>query len=172
MRHLFTTLCLVLFLLLIKTEASGQPTHGITFRENWYNYLTPQPDIDNWSDVFENVDGRGVELAYQRRLAGSTWLLVPVKLGLTQVAGREGNPTRERLLGNLDLLLQQSCVLLDPVRQTRVGRPEDAGGEQGVFGHSVLRRGASSRASSLGTAIGLERKSSAPAASRRARVVA
>ncbi len=118
MRPLLTVLCLVLVLLLVETEAFSQPTHGITFRENWYNYITPQPDIDNWQDVYENVDGRGVELAYQRRLAGSTWLLVPVKLGVAQVAGKEGKPSSQRLLGNLDLMIQQNIFkhgnLLNP----------------------------------------------------------
>ena len=126
MRHLFTAFCLALVLLLVETEAFAQPTHGITFRENWYNYVTPQPDIDNWQDVFENVDGRGVELAYQRRLgAGNTWLVVPVKLGLAQIAGKEGRSAREGLLGNLDLLLQQNIFkhgsLLNPTIGLGIG---------------------------------------------------
>ncbi len=126
MRHLCTAFCLALVLLLATTDAFSQPTHGITFRENWYNYLTPQPGIENWQDVFENVAGRGVEIAYQRRIAsGNTWLLIPVKLGLAQIAGQDGNRNRERLLGNLDLLLQQNLFkhgnLLNPTIGLGVG---------------------------------------------------
>ncbi len=108
MKQLFTTSCLVMALLLLQSQAEAQPTHGITFRENFYNYVTPQPDKADWKDIFSNSEGKGIELAYNRRLARHTWLLVPVKFGKATILDDNDNRRINNVLGNLDLMIQEN----------------------------------------------------------------
>ncbi|MBL7828518.1 MAG: OmpA family protein [Saprospiraceae bacterium] len=121
MKHLITVFCLFLTMLLIQSSALAQPTDGITFRQNWYNYITPQPQWEDWTDVYNNVDGRGLEIAYNRNLTKHTWLVVPVKFGV----GRQSAGGRNALLGNLDVIFENRLCkygnLINPTIHLGVG---------------------------------------------------
>lgn len=103
MKQFITILSLSLAVLLIQQSALAQPTSGLTIRQNWYNYITPEPKWEDWTDVYENIDGRGLELAYNHSLTKHTWLVVPVKFGVARQGGTQG---RNVFLGNLDLLFE------------------------------------------------------------------
>lgn len=109
MKHIFTAFCLVFALVLVQHEAIAQQKHGFTVRALWYNYETPEPDIDNWNDVFDN-NGRGIELAYNRALDKHATLVVPFKIGTATVPSDRNNgiPGRNELLLNLDAHMQYS----------------------------------------------------------------
>ncbi len=104
MRQFFTIFLLALCLLFVRQEAFAQPNQGITIRYNWYNYINPQPDWSDWSDIFDE-GGSGVEIAWNRRLDKNVWLAVPGKFGTALRPGREPGRGRD-LLVNLDLLAQ------------------------------------------------------------------
>lgn len=126
MKHTFYVLALLLFLLVAGTDALAQPKHSLAFRHTWYNYLTPLGTDDlKFEDVYQNTTGRGVELAYYNRLLKNTFLVVPLKLGASQLPDQAGNLSRRELLGNLDLLLQVNLFkygsLLHPYLQGGIG---------------------------------------------------
>ena len=87
MKQIFTIFCLAIVVLLAQQGAFAQPTDGITFRQNWYNYVAPNPAWEDWNDVYEKVDGRGFEIGYNRNLSKHTWLYVPAKIGVAQCLG-------------------------------------------------------------------------------------
>jgi outer membrane protein OmpA-like peptidoglycan-associated protein len=120
MKQLFTIFCLACALLFVQQSAFAQPTDGLAFRYNFYNYLTPSPEWEDWTDIY-NLEGRGIEFAYNRNLSKRTWLVVPVKFGQGQFApGR-----RNELAGNLDLLLQNNLFphdwLISPTVSLGIG---------------------------------------------------
>lgn len=103
MKQFVTILSLAFVLLFIQQGAFAQPTDGFTFRQNFYNYVTPNPDWKDWTNIYE-TEGRGIEIGYSRNLSKHTWLVVPVKVGLAQYA-----PGRRNQLGaNLDVLFQNN----------------------------------------------------------------
>jgi len=125
MKNFFTALCLVLTFLFVQHEAIAQPNHAITFRSIWYNYVNPQPEWSNWEDVFQDINGRGIELAYSRKLSKNALLMVPAKIGLARLKTSSGSVSSGNMLGNLDLLVQNNLFkygnLINPYVQMGVG---------------------------------------------------
>ncbi len=125
MKHFFTTLCLVLSLVLLQQQAIAQPKHGVTFREIWYNTLTPLKDNYKFGEIWRDAGGRGVEIDYNRKLVGNTWLVVPVKVGVGKVYNNATESGRDKLLGNLDVLVQQNLFkygnLINPTIHAGIG---------------------------------------------------
>jgi OOP family OmpA-OmpF porin len=106
MKQVFTIFCFVAAMLLFQKEAFAQPKHGFTYRMLWYNYVNPSPAWSDWSDVFD-TDGRGFELAYNRKIQKNTYLVVPVKFGVGKYADENGVfGNNGVLMGNLDALIQ------------------------------------------------------------------
>nr|MBP8238933.1 thrombospondin type 3 repeat-containing protein [Saprospiraceae bacterium] len=121
MKQLFTILTFAFAFLFFQQGALAQPTDAFTFRQNWYNYVTPNPDINDWTDIYQNVSGRGIELGYSHNLSKYTWLMVPVKVGVAQFT--PGG--RNQLGGNLDVLIQNNLfrhgALINPTLSLGVG---------------------------------------------------
>ncbi|MCA0236401.1 MAG: OmpA family protein [Bacteroidetes bacterium] len=108
MKQLFTAFCFAAVLLLTQQDAFAQPLNGMTMRTLWYNYENPNPTWDNWSEIFSYAVPRGVEIGYNRRLDGHTWLVVPVKVGLLNRSANSTQRNRGEVLANLDVLLQEN----------------------------------------------------------------
>ena len=107
MKQLFTAFCFAAVLLLTQQDAFAQPLNGMTMRTLWYNYENPNPTWDNWSEIFSYAVPRGVEIGYNRRLDGHTWLVVPVKVGLLNRSANSTQRNRGEVLANLDVLLAE-----------------------------------------------------------------
>jgi outer membrane protein OmpA-like peptidoglycan-associated protein len=126
MKHLFTAFCLALALILVQQEAFAQPKHGLTVRALWYNYENPQPEWEDWDDIFDS-NGRGIELAYNRMLDKHATLVFPFKIGTANVPSERNNgvPGRNELLMNLDAHIQYSFCkygkLINPYALLGVG---------------------------------------------------
>jgi outer membrane protein OmpA-like peptidoglycan-associated protein len=124
MKQLITICCLVATLLIFQEQTFAQPTDGLTFRTLWYNYDNPEPAWEDWTDIFADANGRGVEVAYNRRLDKHTWLVVPAKLGTARRSGDDFLRRRE-LLANLDVLVQNNLfrygAILNPTVHLGVG---------------------------------------------------
>jgi outer membrane protein OmpA-like peptidoglycan-associated protein len=126
MKHLFTVFCLVLALLFVQQQAFAQPRHGLTVRALWYNYENPEPEWEDWAEVFE-TNGRGIELAYSRVLDKHTMLVVPVKLGTARKPSERNGGVQggNELLANLDAQMQYSLFkhgkLINPYVALGVG---------------------------------------------------
>jgi OmpA-OmpF porin, OOP family len=120
MKQVFTIFCLILCLSMIAQDVyAQQPNHKFSFRQNWYNYLTPlRSDATDWKDIFEDSGSRGLEFAYGRRLAGNTWLEVPLKVGLIPFINANKTLGAGRLSANVDALLQHEFF-----KYTRLLRP-------------------------------------------------
>ena len=104
MKKLLTILCLILTLVLVQNDSFAQANQSLTFRALWNNYVNPHPVWENWDDVLNDANGRGVEIAYGRRIHKGSWLMIPAKIGTATYA----DASRNSLIGNLDVLLQQS----------------------------------------------------------------
>jgi Outer membrane protein and related peptidoglycan-associated (lipo)proteins len=104
MKQILTLLCLVAALTFVQQESLAQANQSLTFRTLWNNYNNPNPAWDDWKQVFEDADERGAEIVYGRRLHNNTWLMVPAKLG----TARYPASTRNAMIGNLDLILQNN----------------------------------------------------------------
>ena len=103
MKQFITILFFGICLLFVQHETFAQPKHGFTFRALWYNYDNPEPAWKDWTDVFQS-NGRGIELAYNRRLDSHTWLVVPAKIGTARRAtGPNRTLSKNELLANLDV---------------------------------------------------------------------
>ncbi|MCB0527906.1 MAG: OmpA family protein, partial [Saprospiraceae bacterium] len=125
MKHLFTIFLIAICLMLVQSEAIAQPKHGLTFRTLWYNYDNPEPAWKDWSDVLQ-TNGRGIELAYNRRLDGHTWLVIPVKVGTARrILEPSGLLSKNELLFNLDALAQYNIGkysrVINPFVQLGIG---------------------------------------------------
>ena len=100
----------LLVFLLAQTPAFAQPKHSIAFRHVWYNYITPQDDNfdfgEDFTNIFSDSKGSGLEIAYQNRLFPNGFLVIPVKVGVTQTTAGDDAP--RQFVGNLDALLQYS----------------------------------------------------------------
>lgn len=109
MKHLFTVFCIVLALMLVQHEADAQPKHGLTVRALLYNYENPEPEWEDWDDIFGD-NGRGIELAYNRALDKHATLVIPVKLGTAKKPSERNNgiPGGSELLANIDAQMQYS----------------------------------------------------------------
>jgi outer membrane protein OmpA-like peptidoglycan-associated protein len=106
MKHSLIICCLVLALMTLQQQSFAQPKQGLTLRYLWYNYDNPEPDWDNWSDIFDK-SGNGFEIAWNRRLdKGHTWLVIPAKFGNTNVEGSSGDDRPQEAVVNLDALIQ------------------------------------------------------------------
>jgi len=125
MKQLITIFCLFMVTLLVQSDVLAQPTEALTIRQNWYNYTTPQPAFEDWTDVFSDLNGRGLELAYSRNLSNRTWLVIPAKFGV----GYQPQSDRNLFLGNLDLLFENRFFkhgsLINPTIQLGVGTTWD-----------------------------------------------
>jgi hypothetical protein len=125
MKQFVTIFFLAICLLMVQQEAFAQPKHGLTFRALWYNYDNPEPAWEDWSDVFQS-NGRGIELAYNRRLDNHTWLVVPVKIGTARrILSPSGLESKNELLANLDVQAQHYFfkydALLNPFVHLGIG---------------------------------------------------
>lgn len=102
MKKLLTIFCLILALILVQNDTFAQPNQSLTFRTLWNNYTNPQPAWENWGDVVNDANDRGVEIAYGRRLNQGTWLMIPAKIGTAtyRPGGLNG------IIANLDALIQ------------------------------------------------------------------
>lgn len=100
----------LLVILLAQTPAFTQPKHSFTFRYVWYNYSTPQDESLNFDKdlhkIFSESKGSGFEIAYQNRIIPNGFLVVPLKVGVTQTSNAENAP--RQFIGNLDALFQYS----------------------------------------------------------------
>lgn len=109
MKNQLGMLFLLLFLL-AQTPAFAQSKHSIAFRYVWYNYITPQDDNFDFGQDFENIfsdaKGSGLEIAYQNRLFPNGFLVIPVKVGVTQTTAGDDAP--RQFVGSLDALFQYS----------------------------------------------------------------
>jgi outer membrane protein OmpA-like peptidoglycan-associated protein len=108
MKQIITALCIVSMLLLAQSDAFAQPKNGFSFREVWYNYTTPSPAFKNWTDIYSESKGHGVQLQWNHKLHNNTFLAVPLAMGV----GSYPTPNlhqafNDRLLGNVDALVQQ-----------------------------------------------------------------
>jgi len=125
MKQILSSFCLVLALLCIQQEAFAQPTHGFTFRQIFYNYTVPSPAWSDWTDVWAQADGRGIEMSYSRRIQKNTYLVFPFKVGIANYAKGDEAPTRDKLMGNLDVLLQNNLFkhgnVLNPTIHLGIG---------------------------------------------------
>jgi OmpA-OmpF porin, OOP family len=134
MKQLFTIFCFAFAMLLFQQSAlAQQPTGGFTFRYNWYNYLTPEPAIEDWTDIYENVSGTGLEVAYNHNLSKHTWLVIPVKVGLAQYA-----PGRRNQFGtHLDVLFQNNLfrhgAFINPTLSLGIGSTYNVTAEEFDF---------------------------------------
>ncbi len=104
MKKVLTILCFTFLLLLVQNNTFAQANQSIAFRTLWDNYINPTPDWENWEDVFNDAEGRGVEVAYGRRLDKRTWLMVPLKIGVA----RFKDTGKSEVIGNLDVLFQEN----------------------------------------------------------------
>lgn len=133
MKQLFTIFCLILALILVQNDSFAQPNQSLSFRGLWNNYVNPAPVWDNWDDVFNDADERGVEIAYGRRLDQGTWLMVPAKIGTAFYP----KDSKNGLIANLDLLLHNNLCsrksLINPNVHMGIGSTWDFRLEQFDF---------------------------------------
>jgi OmpA-OmpF porin, OOP family len=108
MKYYLQTLLLVVALSFVTTTAFAQAKHGIAYRQNWYNYITPKLNDCEFSDIITQHNGAGAELAYYRRLDSRTYFSLPVKFGVASIPRTSVSRPNEYLIGNLDLLLQRN----------------------------------------------------------------
>ncbi|MFN0033489.1 MAG: OmpA family protein [Saprospiraceae bacterium] len=104
MKKALTTLCIAAALLLAPNDTFAQSKQSFTMRLLWNNYLNPEPEREDWKDVFNDIDKRGFEFAYGCRLDKRTWLVVPAKI----VSTRFKDTGNKDLFANLDLLIQNN----------------------------------------------------------------
>lgn len=104
MKKQFTILCLILALLLNYTDSFAQANQSLSFRLLWNNYSNPVPSWENWKDVFNDANDRGVEIEYGHQLHKGLWVMVPAKLGSATYRGASSNS----MIGNLDVLLKNN----------------------------------------------------------------
>lgn len=125
MKQLFTALCIAIVLMLTQQASFAQPIHGFTLRSVWYNYDNPNPEWKNWDDIIADAAPRGIEAAYNRRLDGRTWLVIPAKIGILGSKLKDPLRGRGNILGNLDVLIQENLfkdgMLLNPALHLGVG---------------------------------------------------
>jgi OOP family OmpA-OmpF porin len=109
MKHLFKAFCLTLALMLVQQEAFAQIKHGLTVRALFYNYENPEPELEDWSEVFK-TEGRGVEVAYNLLLDKHSTLVIPFKVGTAPKTAERNNGLQggDELLLNLDAHMQFS----------------------------------------------------------------
>lgn len=106
MRRFLSIFCLVLGLLLAQENLSAQSKHFFSAGQSFYNYLTPTRDDSEFKDVYDQSALKGVELTYGRRLGGKTYVAIPVKAGLIPGSFSKGRVGPDKLLANLDVLVQ------------------------------------------------------------------
>lgn len=138
MKQVITTFCFVLSMLIVQQEAFAQPKNGFTYRASWYNYVNPNPEWSDWTDVYESRSGSGVELAYSRLIQKNTYLVVPVKFGLASYPKKSGGfGSKQVLLGNLDALIQYSLFkygsAVNPLIHLGIGTTWDVDRQQWDF---------------------------------------
>ncbi|MEZ4918393.1 MAG: OmpA family protein [Saprospiraceae bacterium] len=127
MKQLILTFCLVIGLSFASYNAVAQaPANSFAFRHNWYNYISPLGS-DNFdaSDIYSTLDGKGLEIAYYRRILNRSFFAVPVKFGVASVKDDTYNFRSNDAIGNLDLLFQQHIFkygsVIDPYLNAGVG---------------------------------------------------
>jgi len=128
MKKILPILCLTLALLFVQNKSfAQQPNQSLTVRYLWNNYVNPQPNWENWEDVFNDANENGFEVAYGRRLHKGTWLMIPAKLGT--VAYPNSTRNSNNMIGNLDLLLHNNLCssksLLNPNVHLGIGSTWD-----------------------------------------------
>jgi OmpA-OmpF porin, OOP family len=108
MKYYLQTLFLVVGLTLFSTTTFAQPKHGFSYRQNWYNYITPKLNDCKLGDLLYDRNGKGVELAYSRRISKKTYLTIPAKIGIAAIPRTSVSRPEDFVIGNLDLLLQHN----------------------------------------------------------------
>ncbi|MBX2892397.1 MAG: OmpA family protein [Saprospiraceae bacterium] len=132
-------------LLLCYQDLVAQPLHGLTARYNFYNYVSPQLRDRKFADIWGDIDGGGVELAYQWCFAPQTFLVIPVKYGSARIPPSTVNPGVNHKLFNLDALLQYELFrhenLINPYFHFGVGTTFDFDADKDrVFRERVDKR--------------------------------
>ncbi|MFN4080677.1 MAG: OmpA family protein [Saprospiraceae bacterium] len=138
MKSLYITLLLVLTLSVSGiAQSTSKPKHGFSFRYLWYNYVNPSPAWDNWTDVYSDWQGNGVELAYNRHLNDGYFLVVPLKAGIITYAPGVAFGDQRRLTGHADVLIQKNMFkygnFINPVLQLGLGTTRDLDGKRWDF---------------------------------------
>ena len=116
MRKLLYTLSIVSALLMVAEVAMAQPKHGVGLRYNFYNYVSPRfSDFDKdeagLGDVFSEIDGGGIEVYYDHRIARNTFIEIPVKFGTARVPRKsiDNNPSEDNhSLFSMDALVKHT----------------------------------------------------------------
>ncbi len=114
MKKNITSVLFALTLFLSFTSQIAAQKHGIAFRANRLNFITPRVDYGrdvsdiNIGDIYRTVDDRSMELAYYRYLGDRSAVSIPVKLGLARVPTRTYDVGRRQLVANADFLMQHS----------------------------------------------------------------
>lgn len=137
MKHFLSIFCIVSALLLCQQEAFAQPKQAFTFRQVFYNYVTPAPAWKDWTDVYANSQGRGIEFSYSRRIAHNTYIVPGVKVGLARYAKGDEAPIRDKVLGNFDVLIQNNLFkhgyLINPTIHLGIGTSYNSDDSQWDF---------------------------------------
>ena len=138
MKSLFITFFLVLTLSVSGISQSAEyPKHGLSFRYLWYNYVNPSPVWDNWSNIYTDWQGNGIELAYNRHLQGGYYLVVPLEAGIITYAPGTKLADQRRLTGQAGALIQKNLFkygnLINPMFQLGLGVTRDFDGNRWDF---------------------------------------
>jgi OmpA-OmpF porin, OOP family len=116
MKQNFYKLCLIIAWTILALSDLNAQKHGFTFRQNWYNYISPRQNqglsyLDrDLGDIIDPIDWRGMEFAYQRFLSADqrTSLLFPLKFGVARIPELRNSPGKRYAIGNADILLQRN----------------------------------------------------------------
>jgi outer membrane protein OmpA-like peptidoglycan-associated protein len=110
MKQIITAFCLVMVIFLARQEAFAQPANALTVREVIYNYSAPAPAWADWTKVWSESHGHGLQLAWSHKIQTNTFLVVPATIGFGPytISGSSTNATRDRFFGNLDVLIQNN----------------------------------------------------------------
>jgi OmpA-OmpF porin, OOP family len=108
MKYFLHTFLFVIGLTIMTSSIFAQGKHGVAYRQNVYNYITPNLTNCEFSDIFHDRQGAGAELAYYRRLDSRTYFSLPVKFGVAHIPRTSVSRPQDYLIGNLDLLLQRN----------------------------------------------------------------
>ena len=141
MKRAILTLCLVIGLSFFFFEASAQaPQNSMAFRHTWYNTITPLgSDGFESNDIYQHLNGTGIEIAYYRRILNRSFFVVPGKLGVISTPSYDPRYSSDEAIANLDLLFQQHIFkygsFIDPYLHMGVGSAYNF--EQDEFGVNI-----------------------------------
>jgi len=116
MQKLFSRLGLLAAVILaVQVVAVAQPKHAFGARYNMYNYVSPRfTDFDldeaGIGDVFSEVDGGGIELYYDHRVARNTFIEIPFKYGKARVPRSGIADATDHTLISMDALVKHQFL--------------------------------------------------------------